>query len=72
MSRFKEKPGVVEAEEMVEDGRHLWIFFDVNPEKRRTYARYRKHSHISFGPEMEVVVRGLDGLERVITRHRNQ
>lgn len=48
------------------------VFFDVNPEKRRTYARYRKHSHISFGPEMEVVVRGLDGLERVITRHRNQ
>lgn len=24
VSRFKEKPGVVEAEEMVEDGRHLW------------------------------------------------
>ncbi|HNS40475.1 MAG TPA: aminotransferase class I/II-fold pyridoxal phosphate-dependent enzyme, partial [Promineifilum sp.] len=46
------------------------VFFDVNPEKRRTYARYRKHARISFGPEMEAVARGLDGLERIIQRHR--
>lgn len=46
------------------------VFFDVNPDKRRTYARYRHHSRISFGPEMEVVARGLDGLERTIGRHR--
>jgi aspartate/methionine/tyrosine aminotransferase len=44
------------------------VFFDVNPEKRRTYARYRQHCRISFGPEMEVIRRGLDGLERVIAR----
>ena len=46
------------------------VFFDVNPEKRRTYARYRKYSRISFGPEMDTVKRGLDGLERMIARHR--
>lgn len=46
------------------------VFFDVNPEKRRTYARYRKYSRISFGPEMEVVRRGLDAIERVIERYK--
>lgn len=46
------------------------VFFDVNPEKRRTYARYRKYCRISFGPEMEVIVRGLDALERVIEKHQ--
>jgi len=45
------------------------VFFDVNPEKRRTYARYRNYCRISFGPEMEVVARGLDALERVVGRH---
>lgn len=45
------------------------VFFDVNPEKRRTYARYRHYARISFGPEMEVVARGLDALERVIASH---
>ncbi len=46
------------------------VFFDVNPEKRRTYARYRNYSRISFGPEMEVVARGLDAIERVIERYK--
>lgn len=45
------------------------VFFDVNPEKRRTYARYRPYSRISFGPEMSVLERGLDGLERMIGRY---
>lgn len=45
------------------------VFFDVNPEKRRTYARYRNYCRISFGPEMERLVLGLDALERVI-HHR--
>ena len=44
------------------------VFFDVNPERRRTYARYRKYSRISFGPEMPALERGLDALERVIAR----
>ena len=47
------------------------VFFDVNPEKRRTYARYRKYSRISFGPEMDTIKRGLDGLERIIARHKS-
>lgn len=46
------------------------VFFDVNPEKRRTYARYRHYSRISFGPDMETVRRGLDAIERVIEQHQ--
>jgi aspartate/methionine/tyrosine aminotransferase len=42
------------------------VFFDVNPEKRRTFARYRQYCRISFGPEMSALVRGLDGMERAI------
>lgn len=46
------------------------VFFDVNPEKRRNFARYRSYVRISFGPEMEKLVQGLDGLERMIARYR--
>ena len=46
------------------------VFFDVNPDKRRTYARYRNYCRISFGPEMEKLVLGLDALERVINQAR--
>lgn len=42
------------------------VFFDVNPEQRRINARYGNYCRISFGPEMEVLARGLDALERVI------
>jgi aspartate/methionine/tyrosine aminotransferase len=45
------------------------VFFDVNPERRRTYARYRHYARISFGPEMPALERGLDAMERVIERH---
>ena len=45
------------------------VFFDVNPERRRTYARYRKYARISFGPEIAVLERGLHALERVIKKH---
>lgn len=45
------------------------IFFDVNPERRRDFARYRTYSRISFGPEMDVLERGLDAMQRVIDRH---
>ena len=44
------------------------VFFDVNPEKRRKTARYSQYVRISFGPEMEAIQRGLDGIERVINR----
>jgi aspartate/methionine/tyrosine aminotransferase len=46
------------------------VFFDVNPERRRSYARYRHYCRISFGPEMEKLMLGLDALERVIERYR--
>lgn len=44
------------------------VFFDVNPDRRRSYARYEHYSRISFGPEMEKLERGLDALERVIKK----
>ena len=44
------------------------MFFDVNPERRREFARFRQFSRISFGPSMETLVRGLDGLERMVRR----
>lgn len=46
------------------------VFFDVNPERRREYARYRNYVRISFGPEMETLTRGLDGLERLINKYQ--
>lgn len=42
------------------------IFFDVNPEKRRSYARFSQYTRISFGPEISVIKRGLDALEDLI------
>lgn len=43
------------------------IFFDVNPEKRRSYARFSQYNRMSFGPEMNAIERGLDALERLIS-----
>jgi hypothetical protein len=44
------------------------VFFDVNPDRRRANARYSNYCRVSFGPEMEVLARGLDGMERMIRR----
>jgi aspartate/methionine/tyrosine aminotransferase len=46
------------------------VFFDVNPDRRRTHARYDHYMRLSFGPEMQKLETGLDGLERVIRRKR--
>lgn len=46
------------------------VFFDVNPERRRAYARYDQYCRISFGPDMATLERGLDGIERVICRQQ--
>lgn len=43
-------------------------FFDINPEKRRTYSRFNQYVRISFGAEMGELQRGLDALERVIKK----
>ena len=44
------------------------IFFDVNPDNRRSNARYQNYSRISFGPEMQKLVIGLDAIQRVIRK----
>ena len=43
-------------------------FFDVNPGRRRAQrpSRFRSHARFSFGPEKEVLERGLAGLRRTI------
>lgn len=46
------------------------IFFDVNPDKRRSYARYSNFTRISFGPSFNVIKRGLDAIERIIHQKR--
>lgn len=45
------------------------IFFDVNPDQRRAHGRYGNYCRVSFGPEFEVLERGLDALERLIKKH---
>lgn len=45
-------------------------FFDVNPERRRSYRRYHNYARISFGPDMPTLERGLNALARVIDAHR--
>lgn len=43
------------------------VFFDVNPgQRRRQTARYANYCRISFGPEKNVLERGLDAIERMI------
>lgn len=46
------------------------VFFDVNPGRRRPKTRYQHYCRISFGPEMAVLQRGMDGLEAMIQEHR--
>jgi len=42
------------------------VFFDVNPDRRRPHSCYRDHIRLSFGPDMEVLRRGVAGLERML------
>jgi aspartate/methionine/tyrosine aminotransferase len=45
------------------------IFFDVNPGGRRIkHRRYSNYVRISFGPEMPVLERGLDALEKIVSK----
>lgn len=44
------------------------VFFDVNPDQRRSLRRFKTYSRISFGAEMEKLETGLDSLERVIKK----
>ena len=49
------------------------IFFDLNPAKRRDLFDSPCHHFVrlSYGPKMDVLQRGLDGIERVVKRARN-
>ncbi len=42
------------------------VFFDVNPDRRRPHSCYKDHVRLSFGPDMEVLRRGVAGLERML------
>ena len=44
------------------------VFFDVNPDRRRSIARYGNYTRISFGPDMPTLERGFDALARLIAR----
>ncbi|MCA9980172.1 MAG: pyridoxal phosphate-dependent aminotransferase [Anaerolineales bacterium] len=46
------------------------IFFDVNPDKRRDFGRYKHYARISFGPEMEVLERGMNAMAQMIKDHQ--
>lgn len=46
------------------------VFFDVNPEKRRSCVRFQHYVRISFGPKMSELKQGLDALERVINKYK--
>lgn len=50
------------------------IFFDLNPAKRRDLFDSPCHHFVrlSYGPNMDVLKRGLDGIERVIRRARGE
>ncbi|KAI5290623.1 hypothetical protein KEM55_008537, partial [Ascosphaera atra] len=50
------------------------IFFDLNPAKRRDLFDSPCHHFVrlSYGPKMEVLKHGMDGIERVIRRARGE
>jgi aspartate/methionine/tyrosine aminotransferase len=50
------------------------IFFDLNPSKRRDLFDSPCHHfvRISYGPKMEVLKMGMDGIERVVKRARGE
>jgi hypothetical protein len=48
------------------------IFFDLNPAKRRDLFDSPCHHfvRISYGPKMDVLKKGMDGIERVVKKAR--
>jgi len=49
------------------------IFFDLNPSKRRDLFDSPCHHFVrlSYGPRMEVLKKGLDGIERIVKKYRS-
>lgn len=52
----------------------IGIFFDINPSHRRDLFKSPCHHfvRISFGPPMDDLVAGLDGIERVLKRAKEE
>ena len=50
------------------------IFFDLNPSHRRDLFDSPCHEFVrlSYGPKMETLVKGLDGIERVVKKYKDQ
>ena len=50
------------------------IFFDLNPAKRRDLFDSPCHHFVrlSYGPRMDVLKKGLDGIERIVKKHRGR
>ncbi|KAJ9631049.1 hypothetical protein H2203_001577 [Taxawa tesnikishii (nom. ined.)] len=50
------------------------IFFDLNPSKRRDLFDSPCHHFVrlSYGPTMDVLKMGLDGIERIVQKHRGE
>ncbi len=46
------------------------VFFDVNPERRREFARYQHYTRISFGPDMKTLKQGLESLACMVSEHQ--
>ncbi|KAJ3032538.1 hypothetical protein HDV00_007413 [Rhizophlyctis rosea] len=48
------------------------IFFDINPGHRRELfaSPYHHHVRLSFGPPMEELIRGMEGIERLLKRFK--
>mmetsp|Transcript_68944 Transcript_68944/g.121894 ORF Transcript_68944/g.121894 Transcript_68944/m.121894 type:complete len:586 (+) Transcript_68944:52-1809(+) len=46
------------------------VFFDVNPGSRRKFNSYDSFVRLSYGPSFKEIQRGLDGMQRMIERHR--
>ncbi|UKZ86052.1 uncharacterized protein TrAFT101_001892 [Trichoderma asperellum] len=48
------------------------IFFDLNPSRRRDLFDSPCHHFVrlSYGPKMDVLKMGLDGIERVVNKHK--
>ena len=44
------------------------IFFDVNPDRRRSLRRYHNYCRLSFGPQLEKLELGLAAIERLVAK----
>lgn len=47
-------------------------FFDVNPGNRRIACRYESYIRISYGPTFEVLIKGMDAIQRLVEKFCGQ